>query len=222
MKLGHFKVGLATVLLSLGLVMGSGAQTATTSDVYVPSVGIFQGAGGHNQVKLINKADGRLRLKGKIQVNRIPAPDVAPENLAQAVSAKCTNAKTLVVALQINLIPKTASQITPKNFAVAANLQANNCYTVARAIQYNIQVDDPAHAPHDVNGLVNAMNKELNAIKQNESLSVEQAEARIDAVIQQFNSLASSMVEQRDETRETDSPEAAQIAPEEMATEPSQ
>src|SRR5689334_19016047 len=63
------------------------------------------GGGGKNIVTQINRTDNRLRIKGNIQLNRIPGPNVEPINLAFAGSS-CTGCQTYAVALQINLISR--------------------------------------------------------------------------------------------------------------------
>ena len=47
------------------------------------------GGGGRNVVVAVNQVDDRLMVRGSVQLNRIPAPNAAPENLARAYSA-CT------------------------------------------------------------------------------------------------------------------------------------
>src|SRR5262249_49354892 len=121
------------------------------------------GGGGKNVVKLLNKKDGELRVKGNVQLNRIPGPNVAPANVPVAY-ASCSDCQTFAIALQINLISKTATSVTPVNAAVALNYECANCYTVARAIQFTFSVDDPTQVPKDVSDLLKSLDSELNAI----------------------------------------------------------
>ncbi len=186
----------------------SGAATASGS----PDVAYEEvpgGGGPHNVVKVINKNDNRLRVRGKIQLGRIPGPDAEPENDAEAYGS-CTNCATFAVALQIDLISRTAGVIIPKNTAVAVNVQCSHCTTVARALQYVIQVDDPTQTPDNVKSLISEMQQELKAAADNDT-TVDQAEARINAVIAQFNDLGQSLLSQRDE--KTDDVDPGATAP---------
>ena len=55
--------------------------------------------------------DGRLRIRGGIQLNHIPGPTVGPVNLADA-SSSCVDCQTIAVAMQINLIGRTVDDAT--------------------------------------------------------------------------------------------------------------
>jgi hypothetical protein len=190
------------------------ATTATSSSTAnTTSAG---GGGGKNIIQVVNKKDDSMRLRGHVRLNRIPGPNVSPANVAVAFG-QCTGCSTFAVALQIDLISKTASQITPQNSAVAVNAGCNGCTTVADAYQYVIQVDDPVHdTPDDVNKLVNQMNKELDAIQKDPTVTTPaQAEVRVEAVIGQFQSLAMSLTKQRSATTDPQSPNAPSTAPEE-------
>jgi putative peptide zinc metalloprotease protein len=195
----------------------AGANADTTDGI--TSNAAAGGGGGKNVVRLVNRVDGRLRVKGNVQLNRVPGPDVAPVNLAYAYSS-CTDCQTLTVALQINLISKTATRVTPQNAAVAANVECTRCVTGAWAYQYVLSVDDPTQVPKDVSDLIKAMDAELNAVHADKSVTLAQAVSRIRAVISQFQQLAASLDEKHDETSETTSPNATPIATEAASTTP--
>lgn len=181
------------------------------------------GGGGSNRVQVINKKDGKLRLKADLQLNRIPGPRVEPTNLAVAY-ASCADCQTIAIALQINLISRGASYVAPENLAVAVNYECTNCYTVARAIQYTYSVDDPTQVPPEVNEILKELDTELKAIRQATALSIDEIEQRIEAVIARFTDLAESLNDDRDETMEATTPGATPIgddgtpAPEESPT----
>ena len=163
------------------------------------------GGGPSNTVKVINKNDGKFRLKGKVQVNRIPGDSAQPVNDAEAYSS-CANCETFAVALQVDLISRTATTIAPQNVAVAVNVQCSHCYTAARAVQYVIQVDDPTQVPDDVNNLVNQMQQQLKAAAQDKDATAAQTEARVDAVIAQFTQFAQNLNNQRGQEDQDDTP----------------
>jgi putative peptide zinc metalloprotease protein len=169
------------------------ASSAAASASALPAAN----AGGKNVVQVINRSDGAFRVDGKVQLNRIPAPNAGPVNLALAYS-QCTNCQTLALALQINLISTQTNNVQPQNAATAVNVQCTGCLTVARAIQYNISVDDPTNIPASVNQLIARMKAELANIKTS-SASVADAESRFDAVINQFRDLAAYLRASRDE-----------------------
>jgi hypothetical protein len=186
----------------------SAAATAPVDPADVPQDdGITQdeggGGGARNLVQIQNRTDGRLRVRGNIQLNRILAPSVEPVNLALALGS-CTDCQTFAVALQLDLISRTASQIAPQNAAVAVNVDCTRCVTVARAFQYVYQVDDPTQVPGETSELIRAMDHELQAIHSDGNVTLSDAEARINAVIAQFTTLAESLDDKRaEETRPT-------------------
>src|ERR671920_643134 len=79
------------------------------------------GGGGTNRLTVHNSVDARPQVKGDIQLNQIPGPTVSPTNAAIAYGS-CTGCQTLGVALQVNLISRTANRVTPENAAVAINV----------------------------------------------------------------------------------------------------
>ncbi len=155
------------------------------------------GGGGNNVVQVINRKDDRLRVRGSIQINHIPGDDVSPLNEAIAYS-ECDGCQTIAVALQIDLVSRNATNVTPQNYAYAINYRCNGCTTVARALQYVIPVDDPNHVPDEVRELQRRMDAELRQAAHDPHETVDEAEARVDDVISQFQDLANSLYDQRD------------------------
>jgi hypothetical protein len=119
----------------------------------------------------------------------VPAPVVS--------SPACTGCQTLAVALQIDLISRTATQITPRNVANAQNVRCDQCATVAIAMQYVIQVDDPTQLPPDADALARSMDQQLRQLQVGNGVTTAEAVARIIAVRDQFQSLATSLMFQR-------------------------
>lgn len=165
------------------------------------------GGGGTNQVRANNQVDGTMKFRASTQLNQIPGPNVTPTNFAYAY-ASCTDCQTFAVALQINLISRSADYVAPENAAVAINFECQSCYTVARAIQYTYSVDDPTQVPPEVRQLMQEFDRELRSIQTDKDITIEEAEARLDDVITQFGELAESLNDQRDETTEQSSPDA--------------
>lgn len=169
------------------------------------------GGGGKNIVQVHNRTDGRLRARGSVQLNRITGPTVEPVNLAKA-QASCTDCQTIAVALQINLIGRDARRVTPQNAAVALNVDCTRCFTVARASQYVYTVDDPRQTPPEVTALIRRMDRELRSISSSRGITLEQAEARINAVINEFRQLGDRLNDERDEDRDSAPPDATGTA----------
>ncbi|MGI8856252.1 MAG: hypothetical protein ACR2JW_10910 [Thermomicrobiales bacterium] len=161
----------------------------------------------NNIVKVNNKTDNRLRVKAKIQLNRIPGDTVEPQNDAEAYGS-CTDCQTFAVALQIDLRSRTATTVAPQNVAVALNVKCTRCTTVADAYQYVVPVDDPMQVPDNVKDLINQMQQQLNAVAHDKDETVGDAEAKINAVIAQFKDLGQSLYQQRDQKSDDDSPGA--------------
>jgi hypothetical protein len=161
-----------------------------------------------NAIKLCSRKDDRLRVKGRVQLNRISSSSVQPRNEALAW-ARCTDCSTISVALQMNLVPRDATTISPVNRAIAYNYQCTRCRTFAVAYQYVHQVDNPRETPENVRQLVNEMNHEIRAISSSDRrITVQEAAERLDAVITRFNDLNQGLQTQKDETTEPTSPGA--------------
>jgi putative peptide zinc metalloprotease protein len=191
--------------LALAAMLALGARAPAWAQTTGPDSG--QGGDAKNIVMVQNRVDGRLTAGGEIQLNRVPGPTAGPVNMASAYSS-CTDCQTLAVAMQIDLISRTATSITPQNAATAVNAGCSRCYTVARALQYVLQVDDPTEVPPDVTRLIQAMDRELTAIQTDRTVDLNQAEARINAVIAQFAGLAQNLIDRRDEQVSAASPAA--------------
>lgn len=189
-------------------VSGSNTQDEADGISYNENAG---GGGGKNNVRIVNRQNSRLRVKGNVQLNQIPGPTVEPINLAYAYGS-CTDCQTFAVALQINLISRNTTRVTPENAAIAVNVDCTRCHTVAHAYQYVYSVDDPMQVPQEVNDLIKELDRELRAIHSDNSLTLADAEARIAAVIKRFTALASSLRETRDEEVERTSPDVTPIA----------
>ncbi len=102
------------------------------------------------------------------------------------------------MALQIDLVSRNAHDVTPQNYAYAINYQCTGCTTVARALQYVIPVDDPNQVPDEVREPQRQMDAELRQAAHDPHETLDQAEARVNDVINQFQDLANSLYDQRD------------------------
>jgi hypothetical protein len=206
------------IMGALGVAAETGTLTASPSPAPTPTASTVAAsattlpaanAGGKNVVQVVNRTDGAFRVDGKVQLNRIPATNAGPVNLALAYS-QCRDCQTLALALQINLISTHTHSVQPQNGATAVNVQCDGCLTVARAIQYNISVDDPTNVPPSVNQLIARMKAELATIKTS-STSVANAESRFNAVISQFRDLAAYFKDARDQQTAPTTPGASPI-----------
>jgi putative peptide zinc metalloprotease protein len=159
----------------------------------------FATGNGRNEVVVHNCTDARLRVRASIQLNTIPGRVVAPLNLAYA-EGSCLECKTLAVALQVDLYSgERAREVRPENYAIAINTTCTRCVTVARAIQYVQPVEDPRDVAKDISDTVEALDEELRAIQSDPSVSLSEAELRLNAVLERFKALGGTLGEQRDE-----------------------
>jgi hypothetical protein len=150
-----------------------------------------------NVVRLANRRDGQLRIKGNVQLNQIPGDEAKPINQAIAYSS-CTDCQTFAVALQLDLISKTAHTIAPENSAISVNYKCTRCFTAAVAVQYVRQVDDPRETPHDVRKAIQDLDRELRRLHaQQRRLTAAEAAAQIDSVVARFNTLAEGELDDR-------------------------
>ncbi len=202
--------GVAIATDATGVLTGTASPTASPSPSASASPATTAlpqgGGGGKNIVQVTNQQDGALKIDGKVKLNRIPEANAAPVNLASAYSS-CASCQTLAVALEINLISKSAQYVHPQNAAVAVNYQCTNCRTIAYAWQYNLSVDDPTAVPSDVNQLMAQWRAELASIKTS-STSLSEAISRMNQVIGQFQSLAAYLDTKQDQTTDATSPNA--------------
>jgi hypothetical protein len=184
----------------------------TTAADEQPQAQTGVGGGPKNVVLAQNLNDGRLRVRGNVQLGRIPGPTAAPVNLARAYSS-CVDCQTLAVALQLDLVTAGTHQAAPENVAVALNYECTGCHTVALALQYMLTVDDPTQVPDEANRLMARMHQELAALQSDPNLTLGDAEARVLAVVAEFEDLRSNLTQQRDETVETTSQGASPPEP---------
>lgn len=160
-----------------------------------------------NVVEVRNRSDGRLRVRGRIELNRIEGAYAEPINQALAYSS-CTDCQTIAVALQLNLISRTADYVAPRNTAEAVNYECTRCRTFARALQYTFSVDDPEESYEDIDRLIREMERELRQIRRERDITATEAAARVNAVIGRFQSLAAGLDDRLAETEEPTSPGA--------------
>ena len=195
---------------------GSGHSGASLADVRsTEDVGFEENnssSRARNVVIVQNRTDGRLRMRGSIQLNRITSSNASPLNMARAYSS-CTDCSTLAIAMQLNLISRSTHVASPQNYAVAINYKCTRCHTIAFALQYTFSVDDPRAVPSDVQRLIREMDRELNAIARDRQITLEQAIARINDVIARFSQLATSLQQQRDEETSSNTPGATNETP---------
>ena len=164
--------------------------------------------GSRNVVALRNRSDGRLRVRGRVQLEQIRGSRATPLNLSLAY-ASCTDCQTFTAALQIVLVRPGVEVAVPINRARSLNVECTRCLTFARAAQYVITVEDPDAVPPRVEELVQALDAELRAVHaESHHLTAGQANARISAVVAQFHDLAQSLIDQSSEATEPTSPNA--------------
>ena len=211
------------------------AQSATATEVALPTcdqisldalvVALFEdtfdtqgnGGGRPNRV-LLKNCNSALKVRGSVQINRIGGPAVEPVNLSMAYG-QCIDCQTLAVSLQLNLYRPSATTVMPRNGAAAINLECTRCYTVARALQYSFAVDDPSELPPRLSSLINEMDRQFKLIAQESgSLSLEQAEGKVNYVIQQFQDLAASLDDKREQRTENGPDATATPTPTPMPT----
>jgi hypothetical protein len=181
-------ISLTLVLALTMAAFGLSTPRAVAEEPTVTYNETFGRGGGKNIVKVNNRADDTLRVRGSIQLNRIPGPTVGPVNLASGYSS-CIDSRTLPVALPVNVISHSTNRVTPQNAAFAINEHCTGCQTMAIAIQVVRSVDNPAQVPPDVRLLIREMDRELKAIQADRSLTLDEALARVQAVIDQFYEL---------------------------------
>ena len=155
--------------------------------------------GAHNIVHVENRVDNRLLMRERVDLTHVNGQNASPVNRAEAF-ASCTGCSTFAVALQVAFIRRDATTIAPENVAIALNVQCTGCFTSARAVQYVFQVDDPQVIPDRDEQLLQRIDAELQAIRQTPGITPQDANSRIDAVLAEFQDLAPSLNDQRQDT----------------------
>ena len=149
----------------------------------------FPPGGPRNEVRIENDENMRFKARASIRLHRIENDDVNPVNVAFA-QGRCTDCQTVAVAVQIVFYRRGASSVRPENIALASNVGCTRCVTVARAIQYVIPVDDPkSDVPPEIARLVKDMDRELrflSSVKTWDQMTSEDAQARIQHVLDQY------------------------------------
>ena len=164
-------IRLVTVIVAAALTLSASPAAA------------FGGPG--NIVMAVNQTDGRLAIRGNVQLLREPGMIAAPQNFAFA-KASCTNCQTIAVALQLNFANADAPYIAPQNVAVATNTECTGCATIALAYQVFLTVEDPTVMPDGVAEALRDFDAELREVSTDPTITFEEAEARITSVIDRF------------------------------------
>jgi len=191
---------------------GSGS---TTSSIGNQLAGYPAAGGANNLVQVINHSDDAFKMEGRVQVNRIPGPNVGPKNEAFAFSS-CVNCKTLAVALQIDVRSADARNVQPLNMGVGVNYRCKNCMTYALGVQDVIPVADPTQIPNDVRVTAHAMDAELRDFRAAIANGNYTFEAAIDhlytVIIPEFEKLAGKLDIKRDLQTDPTTPGASPMA----------
>ena len=155
-------------------------------------------AGGPSNIVIAtNTTDGRFVVQGRVMVNRVAGEVATPLNFAMAQSTTCNGCTTFAVALQLDFASHNASTLAPQNIAVAANGGCTGCVTVAKAVQVFYTVEDPTQVPAEITAAIHELNNELVHIATDRTITLAQAESRIDSVIARFLATALSFDAQR-------------------------
>lgn len=204
------KFGKATLsILILLSIFFSVVSTAAAEEDNVNFEDGGVNGGRNNIVKVVNKKDNDLQVKGRIQLNQINSQSVKPVNEAYAY-ASCQYCQTFAVALQIDFYNKSANEVSPVNMAIAVNYQCSHCLTVALAYQYAIPVGKSGQVSDDVDELIREMQRELKDISHAKGISLTEVENRLSDVINRFNELSQYLTETYQVTSQEDSPGANQ------------
>lgn len=163
----------------------------------VPVPAAAEGAGPSNIVIAMNQVDGNVVVRANVRVSQHFGSAAAPVNFAMAQAHTCTGCQTLAVALQLDFASRDANYVAPQNAAVAVNSACVGCVTIAKAVQVFFMVDDPNQIPSEVSAAMRDLDRELTHVATDRTITIAQAEARVDAVIVRFLALAAAYDQQR-------------------------
>jgi putative peptide zinc metalloprotease protein len=185
----------------------TGADEIVVREEREHDIGSGHGSGGRNIVFVLNRSDERMRVRGRIRLVEAHGTRAEPVNAAFAY-ASCTDCQTFAVALEIALVSPEAATIAPQNRARAINYECTRCTTVARALQYVFVVDDPDAVPDNIRRLMREMERELRGIGGEPDITAEQANARVSAVVADFQDLAEGLQDELATAADVTSPGA--------------
>lgn len=178
-RIGYPIAGLVVLFgLSAGVLAETGALPAATTPSPSASAsaqadsgtagntpGLPAAGGAVNIVQVSNTTNNDLDAKAKDQLSEIGGPDVAPQNVALALSS-CIDCTTVAVAVQIVLVKSNPPNFQPHNSAVAVNAGCTGCTTCAIALQQVIQVSDPTVVPASVRQEAAQVHQEVSTVAQ--------------------------------------------------------
>lgn len=101
-------------------------------------------ASGNNVVVLVNTHDGKIETKSADGVARETGDVVDNANAAYSYS-RCTDCRTVAVAMQVVLVFTKASNVQPKNLAIAQNQSCTRCESMASAYQFVVSTGGVVH-----------------------------------------------------------------------------
>ena len=145
------------------------------------------GGGGDNVVLVFNEADLATRARSALAVSTAAADTVGTDNLAYA-RARCTDCRTVAVAVQAVLVTGDASVVIPKNAAVAVNENCLRCQTMAAAYQLVLTTDGPVRLSEQGRLQVNLLRGRI-AEATASGADFADIEARLDALVAELDTV---------------------------------
>jgi putative peptide zinc metalloprotease protein len=161
----------------------SSTEGSTSSDGAQPAGGA--GAGGmDNEVVLVNTQDGRHLARSSVAVAPVLGDVVDNQNAAYAYS-RCSDCRTVAVAVQVVLVMGNPSSVTPRNLALAVNQDCERCESMASAYQYVLTTDGIVHFSAAGEREIAALRGEIAGVTGSD-LPFAELDARLDALVERL------------------------------------
>jgi putative peptide zinc metalloprotease protein len=144
------------VVVFVVLGLAGGAVPARASDGR-------NGENGNNIVQVFNVTDGKWLARDGVVVSHNPTATVANQNLAYA-RARCTNCRTVAVAVQVLLVEGKPTSFQPANAAVAVNENCSFCQTFAYANQVVLTPYRPVHIGKSAQERIEQLQEQIDGV----------------------------------------------------------
>ena len=160
-----------------------------------------------NTAVAVNTKDGASVFKFAFDVRRVMNGVVDQTNAAVAY-ANCADCQTVAIAIQVVLVFGDANVVTPENYAIAINEGCETCATLASAYQFVLGTPEGFRFSKEAWKRIIAIRKEIRDLGKDEELSIEQIQARVDALVNELRGVIKADIAAGGARRERDDDEA--------------
>jgi putative peptide zinc metalloprotease protein len=148
-------------------VLRTGCVLAATLTLVATAPAAYADEGGgpvRHVVFATSFADRPVVERSSVVVVTSQSPDLTAVNVANAYAHDCTGCRSVAIAFQAVLVPRSVNVATPRNVAFSLNLRCTGCVAFAFADQYVVQTDGVKHLTKAAADTVEAIRAEADRI----------------------------------------------------------